>query len=211
MNNRIEIINGLIAKNNYKSYLEIGVRDGSCFWNITPTAGNNLNMIGVDPDTNSAATHFVTSDQFFSNTIHLLKDEKGDKLEKFDIIFIDGLHHADQVYRDIINSLAVLNEGGTIVMHDCLPTTERMQLLTTDPTKEEWTGDTWKAYVKLRTERADLAMFVVNCDYGVGIITRGAQTPLILKGEMTYENFTRNKAAWLNVIPVETFKSYLNR
>lgn len=192
--NRIDIINGLIQKKGYKKYLEIGVRDGSCFFAV-----NCESKVGVDPDTGSQATIFKTSDEFFR-----LNNKK------FDIIFIDGLHHADQVYKDIINSLAVLEEGGTIVMHDCMPTSKFMQEIPMRPDHNEWTGDTWKAYVKLRTERSDLAMFVVNTDWGCGIITRGAQTPLVLKEEMTYENFERNKGLWLNVIPVETFKaSYL--
>lgn len=193
--NRISIIQSLIEKKNYKTYLEIGVRDGSCFDIIKCES-----KVGVDPDTASKATIFKTSDDFFALNNH-----------KFDIIFIDGLHIATQVYKDIINSLNVLNEGGTIVMHDCMPTTKFMQELTTSPELHEWTGDVWKAYVKLRTERSDLAMFVVNCDWGCGVITRGAQTPLVLKEEMTYENFERNKAAWLNVIPVETFQNYLNK
>ena len=32
--------------------------------------------------------------------------------EKFDLIFIDGLHHADQVKRDFENSLRCLNDNG---------------------------------------------------------------------------------------------------
>ncbi len=192
--NRIDIINSLIQKKGYKKYLEIGVRDGSCL-----LAVNCESKVGVDPDTGSKATIFKTSDEFFKLNNH-----------KFDIIFIDGLHHADQVYKDIINSLAVLNEGGTIVMHDCMPTSKFMQEIPMRPDHNEWTGDTWKAYVKLRTERSDLAMFVVNCDWGCGVITRGAQTPLVLKQEMTYENFEANKGLWLNVISPETFKnSYL--
>lgn len=192
--NRIEIIQSLIDKKNYKTYLEIGVRDGSCFDVIKCES-----KVGVDPDTASKATIFKTSDDFFALNNH-----------KFDIVFIDGLHHSDQVYKDILNSLAVLNEGGTIVMHDCMPTSKFMQEIPMRSDHNEWTGDTWKAYVKLRTERSDLAMFVVNCDWGCGVITRGAQTPLVLKEEMTYENFERNKGLWLNVISPETFKaSYL--
>lgn len=58
--NRIDIINGLITKNNYKNYLEIGVRDGSCFHAI-----NCGHKMGVDPDLASAANVKMTSDGFF--------------------------------------------------------------------------------------------------------------------------------------------------
>lgn len=185
--NRIEIINGLIAKNNYKSYLEIGVQAGHCFKAIVCE-----NKIGVDPDKGSAATIHKTSTDFFK------KNKK-----EFDIIFIDGLHHADQVEEDILNALDCLSEGGTIVMHDCLPTSKRMQEI---PLQEqnEWTGDTWKAFLKLR-ENDDLEMHVVDTDWGCGIIRPGKQEPFIVMNP-TYEGFVHNKKSWMNVISVAEFK-----
>ena len=47
----------------------------------------------------------MTSDEFFKNN----KDQ-------FDLIFIDGLHHYNQVKKDIINSVEVLKDGGIILM-----------------------------------------------------------------------------------------------
>lgn len=188
--NRIELINSLITKNGYTKYLEIGVRDGECF-----NAIKCESKVGVDPDKNSKATNHVTSDYFFENNP-----------DKFDIIFIDGLHHADQVEKDIINSIACLNEGGTIVMHDCLPTSKRMQEIP-ELVGEEWTGNTWMAYLKMRVTRADLQMHVVNTDWGLGIITRGSQTPLAIDYLPTYEQFDANRNEWMNVIDVEQFKT----
>lgn len=186
--NRIQIINNLIHKNGYKSYLEIGVRDGDCFRQI-----NSNDKVGVDPDKASAATEFVTSDEYF---------DKSDK--KFDIIFIDGLHHSDQVIKDIENSLNHLNEGGTITMHDCLPTNEFMQLIPLT-TQNEWTGDVWKAYLKYRQERSDLSMYVINCDWGVGVITRGNQNPVQIDVDINYQNFEKFKLEWMNVISPDQF------
>lgn len=188
--NRITILQGLIDKNNYKNYLEIGVQAGHCFTSISCE-----NKTGVDPDTGSAATVHKTSDDFF----------KGNK-EKFDIIFIDGLHHADQVEKDILNSLKVLKQGGTIVMHDCLPTSKRMQEI---PLQEqnEWTGNVWEAFVKLRQEREDLEMCVVNCDWGCGVIIPGKQERLTLPYKPTYEDFVVHKNNWMNVISPEQFKA----
>lgn len=189
--NRIELIQSLIDKNKYTKYLEIGVRDGECFDAIKCET-----KVGVDPDKNSKATHYVTSDEFFRD----LLIEGG-----FDIIFIDGLHHADQVEKDIINSLDVLNEGGIIVMHDCLPTSKRMQEIPlTD--QQEWTGNTWLAYLKMRVMRSDLTMHVCDTDWGLGIIRKGSQVPLVLDYIPTYEEFDANRKAWMNVISVEQFK-----
>ena len=40
---------------------------------------------------------------------------------RYDLVFVDGLHIADQVERDIVNSLAALAPGGMVVLHDCNP------------------------------------------------------------------------------------------
>ncbi len=185
--NRIDIINSLIKKNNYKNYLEIGVQAGHCFRAIECE-----NKTGVDPDPSSSATIHKTSDDFFDVTN-----------EKFDIIFIDGLHHSEQVGIDILNSLEHLNKGGTIVMHDCLPTSKRMQEI---PLQEQdaWTGDTWKAFLKLR-ESSYLEMCVVDSDWGCGIIRKGKQEPFSVLNP-TYEGFVKNRNSWMNVITVDQFK-----
>lgn len=187
--NRLEIINGLINKNGYKSYLEIGVQAGHCFSQI-----NCDKKVGVDPDTASAATVHLTSDDYFKQ----LSD-------KFDIIFIDGLHHADQVKNDIENSLKHLNEGGTIVMHDCLPTSKRMQEI---PLQEqnEWCGNVWETWVKLRRTRPDLEMRCINTDWGTSIIRKGSQECLDINYNPTYEDFVVHKQKFMNIISVAEFK-----
>lgn len=190
--NRIELINSLIKKNNYKRYLEIGVRDGECFNRIECEFKE-----GVDPDKNSHATLHLTSDEFFETALRTPF--------KFDLIFIDGLHHADQVEKDILNSLDCLADGGTIVMHDCLPTSKRMQEIPMT-SQQEWTGNTWMAYLKLRVTRPDLTMHVVDTDWGCGIIRYGKQELVPLGILPSYEQFDQNRKEWMNVISVEQFK-----
>ena len=104
---RTEIINKLIKDNNYHSYLEIGMDNP--FVNFTKIQAQN--KVSVDPfqistkhcthwDNNNIdeflkyLTHRLTSDDFFSINN-----------DKFDIIFIDGLHLEHQVDKDIFNSL----------------------------------------------------------------------------------------------------------
>lgn len=179
---RWDIINRLIRDNGYKTYLEIGVyhKPGN-FDKI-----KCLNKTGVDPDPKVGATFKLTSDKFFAQN-----------KKKFDIIFIDGLHHEEQVLRDVENSLQALAPNGTIVLHDCNPTTEAMQLV--PRMQGEWTGDVWKAWVKLRS-RADLSMFVFDIDYGVGVITKGEQTSLVVDNPY-YDAFDVNRTEWLNLKP----------
>ena len=100
---RLDIVQSIIEKKKYKKYLEIGCFDDELF--------NHVNCelkVGVDPV--SGGTVRKTSDQFFSNNN-----------QYFDCVFIDGLHEYKQVQKDIINSLRFLNDGGIILLHDCLP------------------------------------------------------------------------------------------
>jgi hypothetical protein len=185
---RTTILNTLIEKFNYQSYLEIGQgrREHNFDWVNCPI------KIGVDPNVKLDAAYQMTSDDFFAQN----KDS-------FDIIFIDGLHHADQVERDIVNSLEVLNENGTIVVHDCNPTTQAMQIVPRQ--HRSWTGDVWKAWVKLRATRPDLKMYVINTESGCGIIRRGKQETISIPGELTYSMLDKNRKKFLNLVDMNYF------
>ena len=184
---RTDIIQLLIDKIKAKSYLEIGVSGGENFQTIRCE-----NKVGVDPELTSPATIFLTSDEFF-------KQNK----DTFDVIFVDGLHHADQVLRDITHSLKILNEGGYIVCHDMNPEKEEHQIIPF--TGGTWNGNCWEAFVQLRQERSDLKMCVVNTDHGCGIIQKGKQELLEINKKVNYKNFNKNRKEWLNLIEVTDF------
>lgn len=155
---RFDIINHLIKINGYKSFLEIGTQEHINISNIIIDK-----KISVDPDPEVSANYILPSDEFFKQNN-----------EKFDIIFVDGLHHADYAYRDIVNSLKILNPGGCIVVHDVKPYSFESQFIPLEKTISYgsgiWNGDVWKAWVKLRTENKNLSMKVVDTDHGCGII-----------------------------------------
>ena len=137
----------------------------------------------------------MTSDEFFKRFY-----------DTYDLIFIDGLHIAEQVERDIDNALKHLNPGGTIAMHDCNPITEDQQRVPQNG-QRIWTGDAWKAFVKNRG-RSDLEMYVVDTNNGIGIIKPGNQAPLSINGDLTYQMLERNRESWLNLKPVTWFRKY---
>ena len=91
-------------------------------------------------------------------------------------MFIDGLHHHEQVYRDVTNSLDGLSVSGTIVLHDCNPRNEEMQRV--PRVQAEWTGDCWKAIARMRATRPDLNVSVLDTDYGLGVVQRGRSAPI---------------------------------
>jgi len=193
---RFDILNFLIKKNNYKSFLEIGTQAKINFNNVKIDK-----KVCVDPDNNVGANYPITSDEFFKINN-----------ENFDIIFIDGLHHADVVYRDIINSLKILNENGTIVVHDVIPASHNAQVIPMEKAYNlgtiPWNGDVWKAWIKIRTERKDLSMRVVNTDHGCGIIKpvrygEGDYLDNYCNGYYKYDEFIIKNN--LNLISVDEF------
>ncbi len=193
---RTDILNTLIEKYGYKSYLEVGTQDPSSNFDLI----NAECKVSIDPFPRGEVTFVGTSDEYF---------ESIDENAKFDIIFIDGLHHADQVLKDIENSLNHLSDNGTIVCHDCLPTTEKMQ--ERDDHGGEWTGDVWKAIAELRVESIDLDIKVVDTDYGCGIIRRGTNIPYeTTDNYKSYYHYSMNKWRMLNIISPEQFLQWAN-
>lgn len=151
--NRISFILRAISKFDLETckYLEIGVSNNIVFNSIPLKIENK---IGIDPAI--GGTHRMTSDIFFSkNNL------------KFDVIFIDGLHHYKQCQKDCINSLKYLNSQGIILLHDLLPRNSFEELV---PQKQSsWTGDVWKVAVEL-TQSKNIDFCIVNIDKGVGIV-----------------------------------------
>jgi hypothetical protein len=189
---RYDIIRHLIEQRGYKSYLEIGVL-GNETYNSLPTLDVKHS---VDP--NGQAVFNVTSDEFFERHCN----------QSYDIIFIDGLHLAEQVQRDIENSLTHLNDGGIIVVHDCLPSAEYEQLRE-GVSGKPWTGDVWKAFAALRADRRDLIMRVVDTDYGCGLIERGVDPCVLVElrpiDGYTWDFFCKHRNKIMGVITVEQF------
>ena len=184
---RIILINFFIEKFGYTNYLEIGCAFDECF-----NAINISQKVGVDPV--RGGTIRKTSDEFFS-----------ENEEKFDIIFLDGLHHCDQTLLDIENSLNVLRDNGTIVLHDCKPESEIEQLVPY-PNNNIWVGDVWKSVVYNR-QRPDIDIAVGNFDYGCGVIRVRPNSDLVNVCEtiqdLKWEGFSQKKEEWLRLLSPE--------
>ncbi len=194
---RSQLINLLIEKNGYKTYLEIGVNTPSQTGWVWDSIKADVKH-GVDPNPATKATFVMTSDEFFATKASM----------KYDLIFVDGLHVFDQAYRDIENALKWLNDGGTIVVHDCNPLLEKHQ----QPvhTAGIWNGDVWKAILKLRMERPDLYIYTVDTDFGCGVIQKGSQElfkPEDMRDDVySFEFFRANRKEILNLVSFHKFK-----
>jgi len=163
--NRISLVNRLVADNPAGDYLEIG-----CASNLLFDAVMAARKVGVDP--RSGGTHRQTSDDFF-------RDHPD---ERFDVVFIDGLHHYAQIHRDVVNALKATRVGGWIGLHDMLPRDwieEHVPQISTS----RWTGDGWKVAFELIAS-PDVDFRLLAIDHGVGVVR-------VLKNDATIPDFAQ--------------------
>jgi len=163
-NTRFQVINSMSSINN--KYLQIGIDDIETFQMthfINKSGICNLNCYNNDNITVSNSTNY------FKNYSDL-----------YDIIFIDGLHHCEQIIIDFNNSINHLNKNGTIILDDIMPShyDEQMRmpikynyiseiLVTSVP----WTGEVWKVayYLLINFKTHFKFSFFHNINYrGIG-------------------------------------------
>ena len=188
---RLDIIEHFIKRNNYKSYLEIGCCKNEVFSKI------NIKKVGVDP--NSGGTVRLTSDDFF-------KTNK----EKFDLVFIDGLHVYDQVKQDIINSLEVLNNNGVILIHDCLP--EKIWEQNVPRMNGAWSGDVWKVIPFFRS-KSNIDVYTCVADRGIGIIFKRYNKNILKLDQDTkklkFKDYYYNYKSYMNLVSTEELENII--
>ena len=154
---RHDLLRGLHEVLTPRTYLEIGVNEGSSL------TLSRTRSIGVDPD-------FVVrrplhcdldlvrakSDDFFT---------RADPLVHFDgvpvdLSFIDGMHLSEFALRDFINVERHLATSGVTVFDDILPRNalEAARVRRTGA----WAGDVYKAVEVIARRRPDLAVVLIN-------------------------------------------------
>jgi len=205
---RYDLINYLIKKNNFKTYLEIGYQHGINYSNICienkttidpyPSVTlNNLQMenkIYVDKDIN---LYLTTSNTFFETFDH-----------KYDIIFIDGLHTYEQVKLDFENSIKSLNENGLIVLHDMNPIDvfhEGRIITGRERSKSfadggQWNGDCYKLAIDMYNGKYDYEYFTVDIDQGCMIVSKKLRNASKNNIEKSYDALLSNRKSILNLI-----------
>ncbi len=73
-----------------------------------------------------------------------------------------------------------------------------------------WNGDVWRTIVYLRSQRPDLTVFVLDCDQGLGIVTKKKPADTLpmeataIKN-LTYADLVDNRQAFLNLKPANYF------
>jgi hypothetical protein len=194
---RTQVVDALIRQNKFRSYLEIG-----CQNDINFSAINIPHKIGVDPAL--GGTYRMTSDAFFAQNV-----------EKFDLIFIDGMHTFEQVYKDFFNAYNVLNAGGVILFHDMLPTSWEQEMV--PRMSRGWNGTVWKIAYELK-RLLDNQFAIIVADQGLGIVFKNNEKPKLTPSDedyvraqnATYNDFLKDYTSF-NLVSASEFEPLLLR
>jgi hypothetical protein len=213
---RAQLTQALIDKYGFRSYLEIGVRDGDVFFTV-----KCKNKIAVDPKYSldwkgriKRILHTLFGHKFYTLTSDIFFNQiapQAFKNKSVDVVLVDGMHEFDFALRDIENSLKFLSKNGFIIVHDCNPLTKESACSFSDWKARNytgvWNGDVWKAIHFLNSNREDINVVVLDTDHGLGIISR-SKTNRKLKSEiaskesianLTFDDLAANRETYLNL------------
>ena len=161
------------------NYLEIGSRDGSSL------ALASCPTIAIDPvfqlqptflgEKSFCGLYRMGSDAFFKSFDP--QDVLGGEVE---FAFLDGLHLAEFLLRDFINTEGACLPNSVIAIHDCLPLDPPMArrhetgagVVRSERYPDYWTGDVWKFFTVLEKYRPGLQVTIVDAQpTGLGFVT----------------------------------------
>lgn len=150
LSQRFERLNALAKINSASKYLEIGVNRGETF-NLV----NIPHKVAVDPQfrfntldyqTDTIIFHEVTSDVFFAQLTS--------QYDKFDLIYLDGLHTFEQTLRDFCASISQSHEKTIWLIDDTCPISQLASMRDETQVKKirkffkvkdkRWMGDVFK-------------------------------------------------------------------
>lgn len=200
MKTRTDLLNHLAEKYNLQRYLEIGVQVPELNFDKIKCSIK----IGVDPESSANATHQMTSDVFFYN---FGNDYTDWHVDEFDLIFIDGLHTAEQVNKDFENALKILSPNGFIVLHDCNPLKEEHTIVPRPTERGHWNGDVYRFAITIGRKMK----FTVDIDNGCMVVAPYSANILFQTDPQTknisWEYFDQNRKELLNLITWDEFIS----
>lgn len=116
---RSDVINSFLEFFEMPTYLEIGVSKGETFRRVRAAR-----KVAVDPvfrfdvdvwrdEAPHCEFHQITSDLYF--------EAVADRNDRFDLIYLDGLHTSSQTLRDLINAFSFVKETSIIIVDDIWP------------------------------------------------------------------------------------------
>lgn len=145
-------------------YLEIGISSGATLGAVRATR-----KTGVDPFPRMDVRHLPRGVEVIAKESDVFFRSCSDR---YDLIFVDGLHTGVQTYRDIVAAFNVLEPSGFLLVDDVLPTDEASALPSMADSDEKklelgiahrrWYGDTWKAVATVLRFHPEIEVRVVG-------------------------------------------------
>ncbi|MCD4535999.1 class I SAM-dependent methyltransferase [Nocardioides sp. cx-169] len=200
---RSKVVQRLLSLFDEPSYLEVGVSRG-----VTFHAVKARRKVAVDPvfdfdwqteqekRRDTTTYHQVTSDEYFGSVIG--------EGERFDVIFLDGLHTFEQTLRDLLNALDHLSEGGIIVIDDVRPSSYHASLPDhlqsvrvrqwVKGDNKDWMGDVYRLLWFIDTFCQQLTYRTVSNNHGVAVVWRQRRSSVVERSvrttaELSFEDF----------------------
>lgn len=110
-----------------------------------------------------------------------------------DIALIDSYHSYALSRRDLEEMLALIPEGGVLVVHDCLPP-DRAHAAP-DHKPHAWCGLSHQAWIDVALTAPGTDYLTVDCDYGCGVLAKGRR--IVLPGGVPPRPGADLAARWL--------------
>jgi hypothetical protein len=173
------------------AYLEVGVNRGVTFHALAATT-----KVAVDPKFDfsqrpepapgcSAAYHEVTSDTYFGTI--------ATDADRFDVIYLDGLHTFEQTLRDLINAVEFLTPQGVIVIDDVRPNSYPASLpvpadvratraLLKVEKDQSWMGDVYKLVFFVETFFQQFSYATIQNNHGQMVMWRQRRAKVVPRG-----------------------------
>jgi hypothetical protein len=198
---RLDVVQGLLDMYEEPRYLEVGVHSGETLFGVRAAA-----RVGVDPhfrfDVDEARRTQpqcelwpVESDEYFGRI--------ASPATRFDVVFLDGLHTFEQTLRDLLNALALLADGGVVVVDDVQPSSsvaaighlERFVAVRTalEVESRDWMGDVYRLVFFVDSFLQQLSYRTVADTHGQMVVWRApresvSRRPLEEIARLTYED-----------------------
>ena len=150
-------------------YLELGICGGGTFARVR--AGEKVGVDHAQYEDGCRVDFLMSTDSFFAGP---------GRGRRFDVVFIDACHDFPNVFRDFNHSVAALDPGGIVLLHDLVPP---------DPahTSPSLCSDAFRLLHLLLTQpRTGLEVVVQAGDYGLTAV-RGARPVALPTAAATLE------------------------
>ena len=156
------IAEGLKAAGALNSYLELGIRKGPCFNEVSPLVNGPAYAVDIN-DCYKDIKHNKNLVWYEGTSTKFLKNHNSDK--KFDLVFIDADHSHKASLNDFTLVLPHVNDNGLILLHDTYPPEKKF-------TSSKFCSDTYKTANYIRNHYPECEITTIPIFFGISIIRK---------------------------------------